>query len=155
VSKPGGRARGRKSRTSKVVPLSLGWKSRDRHLAASRVVRKLLSAAVLSVVALALLPGYVGAFTLSGASLAPTLLLGDRLLANRAACDKSGIFRSSRFSLAIPNPPDYFDRGIFSSAQTKRSATVLRYCFTLTGGGRSDTTRQERCAHEPALDGPT
>jgi signal peptidase I len=49
--------------------------------------RKLLSAAVLLVVALAVLPAYVGAYTLAGASAAPTLLLGDRVLVNRAAYD--------------------------------------------------------------------
>jgi signal peptidase I len=52
-----------------------------------RLVRKLLLAAVLLFVALALVPAYVGAYTLSGTSAAPTLLLGDRVWVNRGAYD--------------------------------------------------------------------
>jgi signal peptidase I len=48
---------------------------------------KTLSGASLLVVAFALLPAYVQAYTLSGASDAPTLLLGDWVWVNRAAYD--------------------------------------------------------------------
>jgi signal peptidase I len=62
---------------------------------------KTLSGAALLVVALALLPAYVQAYTLSGASDAPTLLLGDWVWVNRAAYD-----------LRIP----YSDRVLWSRA---------------------------------------
>jgi signal peptidase I len=52
-----------------------------------RLSRKLLWTAVLLVASLALLPAYVGAYTLSGTSIAPTLLLGDHVLVNRGAYD--------------------------------------------------------------------
>ena len=48
---------------------------------------KTLSGAAFLVVAFALLPAYVQAYTLSGASDAPTLLLGDWVWVNRAAYD--------------------------------------------------------------------
>jgi signal peptidase I len=48
---------------------------------------KTLVCAAVVVAAFALLPAYVGAYTLSGASDAPTLLLGDWVWVNRAAYD--------------------------------------------------------------------
>jgi signal peptidase I len=49
--------------------------------------RRILSCSALFVVPLALLPAYVQAYTLSGTSVAPTLLLGDWVWVNRAAYD--------------------------------------------------------------------
>lgn len=52
-----------------------------------RLGRKLLLAAVFLVAALALLPAYVRAYTLSGTSAAPTLLLGDWVWVDHSAYD--------------------------------------------------------------------
>jgi signal peptidase I len=71
---------------------------------------KTLSGAALLVVALALLPAYIQAFTLSGASDAPTLLLGDWVWVNRASYD-----------LRIP----YSDRVLWSRAGAALGDLVL------------------------------
>jgi signal peptidase I len=71
---------------------------------------KPLSGAALLVVAFALLPAYVRAYTLSGASDAPTLLLGDWVWVNRAAYD-----------LRIP----YSDRVLWSRAGPALGDLVL------------------------------
>jgi signal peptidase I len=71
---------------------------------------KTLSGAALVVVAFALLPAYVRAYTLSGASDAPTLLLGDWVWVNRAAYD-----------LRIP----YSDRVLWSRAGPALGDLVL------------------------------
>ncbi len=52
-----------------------------------RLTRRRLAVIVLLAAAPACLPDYVSAYTVSGPSEAPTLLLGDRVIVNRAAYD--------------------------------------------------------------------
>jgi signal peptidase I len=63
---------------------------------------KLIVGAVVFVVVLGLLPAYIGAYTISGSSDAPTLLLGDKVWVLRGAYD-----------IRIP----YFDRVLLTRGQ--------------------------------------
>jgi signal peptidase I len=72
-----------------------------------RVGRKAFWSAALLAAAVALAPSYVRAYTLSGASDAPTLLLGDRVWVNLAAYDVRFPYTDAvLFSRARPRPGD-------------------------------------------------
>ena len=56
-------------------------------IARLKLTRRRLAAIAILAAVLVCLPDYVSAYTVSGPSEAPTLLLGDRVIVNRAAYD--------------------------------------------------------------------